>query len=211
MAGIPHNLDSLACLPDVKGSEAPPYPLHTILRCAILGSPNQRLLVQEIYIAMEEKFPYYRTAGVDWKHSVRHQLSLHRLFVRQRRSLDDPGRGSYWTINLQTPQGNKRLRKRGSKRSRPLNNATGDLVKSLYSQKRRVSSIRDELIERLRFKTEELKCQLAAINSANVAIARQIVEETLKTTQAKAALEFYKTILTEECRCRIFTMPAQTD
>ncbi|KAJ7799578.1 hypothetical protein B0H14DRAFT_2465814 [Mycena olivaceomarginata] len=143
MAGIPHNLDSLACLPDAKGSEAPPYPLHTILRCAILGSPNQRLLVQEIYIAMEEKFPYYRTAGVDWKHSVRHQLSLKRLFVRQRRSLDDPGRGSYWTINLQTPQGNKRLRKRGSKRSRPVNNAAGDLVKS----QTQVSSIRDELIE----------------------------------------------------------------
>ncbi|KAJ7936478.1 fork head domain-containing protein, partial [Mycena leptocephala] len=77
----------------------PPYPLHTILRCAILGSPKQRLSVHEIYLAMEEKFPYYQTTEVNWKHSVRHQLSLNRLFERQQRLVDDPGQGSYWTVN----------------------------------------------------------------------------------------------------------------
>ena len=45
--------------------------------------------------------------------SVRHHLSLNRLFERQPRPVTDPGFGSYWTVNLQAPPGTKRPRKRG--------------------------------------------------------------------------------------------------
>lgn len=48
--------------------------------------------------------------------SVRHHLSLNRLFERQPRPVTDPGFGSYWTVNLQAPPGTKRPRKRGRPR-----------------------------------------------------------------------------------------------
>ncbi|KAJ7468913.1 hypothetical protein B0H11DRAFT_1920922 [Mycena galericulata] len=61
-----------------------------------------------------------------------------------------------------------------------------------------LSPIGQDLIEHLRMETEELKRHLAAINSANVQMAQQIVQETLKASGAKAALQFYKTTLGEE-------------
>ncbi|KAI9512887.1 hypothetical protein F5148DRAFT_951963, partial [Russula earlei] len=112
--------DTLRCLPDTDGR--PQHTLPVILRCAILGSRMKRLTIREIYAAMEEKYPYYRTAGSTWKQSVRHHLSLNRLFERQPRPVTDPGFGSYWTVNLQAPPGTKRPRKRG----RPQRGANGD-------------------------------------------------------------------------------------
>ncbi|KAF7971531.1 hypothetical protein HWV62_20938 [Athelia sp. TMB] len=103
--------DTLACLPDTDGR--PQHTLPVILRCAILGSPRRRLTIREIYAAMEDKYSYYKTAGPTWKQSVRHHLSLNRLFERQTRPVTDPGFGSYWTVNLEAPPGTKRPRKRG--------------------------------------------------------------------------------------------------
>ncbi|KAG5652449.1 hypothetical protein H0H81_004993 [Sphagnurus paluster] len=103
--------DSLACLPDTNGR--PQHTLPVILRCAILGSPRKRLTIRDIYAAMEAKYSYYKTAGPTWKQSVRHHLSLNRLFERQPRPVTDPGFGSYWTVNLNAPPGTKRPRKRG--------------------------------------------------------------------------------------------------
>ena len=133
--------DTLRCLPDTDGR--PQHTLPVILRCTILGSKMKRLTIREIYAAMEEKYPYYRTAGSTWKvglhsylisdtkklmiillaqQSVRHHLSLNRLFERQPRPVTDPGFGSYWTVNLQAPPGTKRPRKRG----RPQREVNGD-------------------------------------------------------------------------------------
>ncbi|KAG6878128.1 hypothetical protein C0993_011842 [Termitomyces sp. T159_Od127] len=109
--------NSLACLPNTDGR--PQHTLPVILRCAILGSPRQRLTIREIYAEMENKYAYYRTAGPTWKQSVRHHLSLNRLFERQPRPVTDPGFGSYWTVNLSAPPGTKRPRKRG----RPIKEA----------------------------------------------------------------------------------------
>ncbi|EJF67152.1 hypothetical protein DICSQDRAFT_142725 [Dichomitus squalens LYAD-421 SS1] len=105
--------DTLACLPDTDGR--PQHTLPVILRCTILGSPRKRLTIREIYAAMERKYPYYKTAGPAWKQSVRHHLSLNRLFERQPRPPSDPGFGSYWTVNLEAPPGTKRPRKRGGR------------------------------------------------------------------------------------------------
>jgi len=112
--------DTLRCLPDTDGR--PQHTLPVILRCAILGSKMKRLTIREIYAAMEEKYPYYRTAGSTWKQSVRHHLSLNRLFERQPRPVTDPCFGSYWTVNLEAPPGTKRPRKRG----RPQREVNGD-------------------------------------------------------------------------------------
>ncbi|KAG9314136.1 hypothetical protein JVU11DRAFT_4921 [Chiua virens] len=107
----PNCPDTLACLPDTDGR--PQHTLPVILRCAILGSAKKRLTIREIYAAMENKYTYFRNAGPTWKQSVRHHLSLNRLFERQPRPATDPGFGSYWTVNLSAPPGTKRPRKRG--------------------------------------------------------------------------------------------------
>ncbi|KAH7910436.1 hypothetical protein BJ138DRAFT_1087628 [Hygrophoropsis aurantiaca] len=125
----PNCPDTLACLPDTDGR--PQHTLPVILRCAILGSPRKRLTIREIYAAMEEKYLYFRTAGPTWKQSVRHHLSLNRLFERQPRPVTEPGFGSYWTVNLEAPPGTKRPRKRGRS-----NKTSEDNVSSLPQRKR---------------------------------------------------------------------------
>jgi hypothetical protein len=151
----PNCPDTLDCLPATDGR--PQHTLPVILRCAILGSPRKRLTIREIYSAMESKYPYYRTAGPTWKvsccvsnrsrsddtlllfmhptylqQSVRHHLSLNRLFERQARPATDPGFGSYWTVNLEAPPGTKRPRKRG--RNKTNANAIQPVIEEVESK-----------------------------------------------------------------------------
>ncbi|KIY43617.1 winged helix DNA-binding domain-containing protein, partial [Fistulina hepatica ATCC 64428] len=78
----------------------PEYTLPVIMRCAILGSPQKRLTVRDLYSTMESKYPYFREAGPSWKESVRHHLSLSLAFVKQPKPTTEPGFGCYWTVNL---------------------------------------------------------------------------------------------------------------
>ncbi|KAH0839700.1 hypothetical protein J3R83DRAFT_621 [Lanmaoa asiatica] len=94
--GLPINLDSLR---DGPPGSKPFYPYSTLIRYAIKGSPNQKLLLEDIYYAIESRFPYFRTAPSGWKNSVRHNLSLNPCFEKVPRPLTDRGKGSYWTVN----------------------------------------------------------------------------------------------------------------
>ncbi|EIW86958.1 hypothetical protein CONPUDRAFT_134291 [Coniophora puteana RWD-64-598 SS2] len=137
----PHCPDTLDCLPDTDGR--PQHTLPVILRCAILGSPRQRLTIREIYAAMEQKYLYFRTAGPTWKQSVRHHLSLNRLFERQPRPVTDPGFGSYWTVNLSAPPGTKRPRKRGRPNKGKENGATSSPPKKRGRPRKTVETSND--------------------------------------------------------------------
>jgi hypothetical protein len=44
--------------------------------------------------------------------SIRHNLSLKAMFMREERPQSDPGKGYYWTLNTAMGEGNKRDRKR---------------------------------------------------------------------------------------------------
>ncbi|PCH41143.1 hypothetical protein WOLCODRAFT_137215 [Wolfiporia cocos MD-104 SS10] len=94
--GLPLNLDSLR---DGPPGSKPFYPYSTLIRYAIKGAPNQKLLLEDIYYAIESRFPYFRTAPPGWKNSVRHNLSLNPCFEKVPRPLTDRGKGSYWTVN----------------------------------------------------------------------------------------------------------------
>ncbi|KAJ1963514.1 hypothetical protein IWQ62_003188 [Dispira parvispora] len=66
---------------------------------AICSSPLNKLTLSSIYQWVESKYPYYRTAPPGWKNSIRHNLSLNKMFMRIPRAVDEPGKGSYWIIN----------------------------------------------------------------------------------------------------------------
>ncbi|KAF8592612.1 hypothetical protein K439DRAFT_1625953 [Ramaria rubella] len=112
--GLPINLDSLR---DGPPGSKPFYPYSTLIRYAIKGSPNQKLLLEDIYYAIESRFPYFRNAPSGWKNSVRHNLSLNPCFEKVPRPLTDRGKGSYWTVNdsVDPRTGVHRVRKKRTK------------------------------------------------------------------------------------------------
>ncbi|KAH7916729.1 hypothetical protein BJ138DRAFT_1139031 [Hygrophoropsis aurantiaca] len=124
--GLPINLDSLR---DGPPGSKPFYPYSTLIRYAIKGSPNQKLLLEDIYYAIESRFPYFRTAPSGWKNSVRHNLSLNPCFEKVPRPLTDRGKGSYWTVNdnVDPRTGVHRVRKKKPKGSKHNRNSEEEL------------------------------------------------------------------------------------
>ncbi|KIY45896.1 hypothetical protein FISHEDRAFT_48353 [Fistulina hepatica ATCC 64428] len=129
--GLPINLDSLR---DGPPGSKPFYPYSTLIRYAIKGSPNQKLLLEDIYYAIESRFPYFRTAPSGWKNSVRHNLSLNPCFEKVPRPLTDRGKGSYWTVNdnVDPRTGVHRIRKKKGKGTRNTRGATEEAETEQY-------------------------------------------------------------------------------
>ena len=73
MLGLgPDDEISLNALVDPPAGEKPNYPYPTLIKLAIHGSPNKRLTLQEIYIALEERFEWYKINSQDksWQVSL---------------------------------------------------------------------------------------------------------------------------------------------
>ncbi|KAK3517884.1 hypothetical protein QTP70_026210 [Hemibagrus guttatus] len=85
-------------------SERPPYSYMAMIQFAINSKKNKMMTLKEIYNWIEDHFPYFRNvAKPGWKNSIRHNLSLHDMFIRE--STPD-GKISYWTIK---PEANRCL------------------------------------------------------------------------------------------------------
>ncbi|XP_069020972.1 forkhead box protein M1 isoform X2 [Embiotoca jacksoni] len=85
-------------------SERPPYSYMAMIQFAINSRRNRRMTLKEIYMWIEDHFPYYRdVAKPGWKNSIRHNLSLHDMFCRE---TSQDGKISFWTIR---PEANRCL------------------------------------------------------------------------------------------------------
>ncbi|MGH0152028.1 UNVERIFIED_CONTAM: hypothetical protein FKN15_021838 [Acipenser sinensis] len=85
-------------------SERPPYSYMAMIQFAINSKKTKRMTLKEIYTWIEDHFPYFRhIAKPGWKNSIRHNLSLHDMFIRE---TSPDGKISFWTIR---PEANRCL------------------------------------------------------------------------------------------------------
>lgn len=64
---------------------------------AIMSSPDNSILLADIYSWIEDNFPYYKHTKNSWRNSIRHNLSVNECFVKSKRVKN--GRGFYWSIH----------------------------------------------------------------------------------------------------------------
>ncbi|XP_065641018.1 uncharacterized protein LOC100202406 isoform X5 [Hydra vulgaris] len=76
--------------PDVR----PPYTYASLIRQGVMDSPNGELTLNEIYNWFMKNFAYFRKNTSTWKNAVRHNLSLHKCFVRK-----ENFKGAVWTVD----------------------------------------------------------------------------------------------------------------
>ncbi|XP_072305223.1 forkhead box protein P1-B-like isoform X3 [Eucyclogobius newberryi] len=72
----------------------PPFTYASLIRQAIFESPRQQLTLNEIYNWFTRNFAYFRRNAATWKNAVRHNLSLHKCFVRL-----ENVKGAVWTVD----------------------------------------------------------------------------------------------------------------
>ena len=78
-------------------NEKPTLSYIGLISKAILSSPQQKLVLGDIYTYILTHYPYFRNKGPGWRNSIRHNLSLNDCFVKVGRSPN--GKGHFWAIN----------------------------------------------------------------------------------------------------------------
>ncbi|XP_034734644.1 forkhead box protein P2-like [Etheostoma cragini] len=72
----------------------PPFTYATLIRQAIMETSDKQLTLNEIYNWFTRTFAYFRRNAATWKNAVRHNLSLHKCFVRV-----ENVKGAVWTVD----------------------------------------------------------------------------------------------------------------
>lgn len=85
------------------------------------------MTLSEIYLWIRREFPYFNRedAGQGWKNSIRHNLSVNRMFEKQARSDgDSANKGSYWLLNEDAAKDGCAISRRKRNRSRRKDKAS---------------------------------------------------------------------------------------
>lgn len=72
----------------------PPFTYASLIRQSIIESADHQLTLNEIYKWFEMNFSYFRKNAQTWKNAVRHNLSLHKCFMRV-----ENVKGAVWTVD----------------------------------------------------------------------------------------------------------------
>ncbi|KFO82695.1 Forkhead box protein P4, partial [Cuculus canorus] len=96
----------------------PPFTYASLIRQAILETPDRQLTLNEIYNWFTRMFAYFRRNTATWKGEERHNLSLHKCFVRV-----ENVKGAVWTVDEHEYQ----------KRRPPKMTGSPTLVKNMIS------------------------------------------------------------------------------
>ncbi|XP_074596172.1 forkhead box transcription factor P isoform X2 [Brevipalpus obovatus] len=72
----------------------PPFTYASLIRQAIIEAPEKQLTLNEIYNWFQNTFCFFRRNAATWKNAVRHNLSLHKCFMRV-----ENVKGAVWTVD----------------------------------------------------------------------------------------------------------------
>ncbi|KAF1744961.1 hypothetical protein MXB_2550, partial [Myxobolus squamalis] len=76
----------------------PPYSYSQLIVQAISMSEEKSLTLKEIYTYVTKVYPYYTKKHKGWQNSIRHNLSLHKHFIKVPRVSNNNLKGSKWSI-----------------------------------------------------------------------------------------------------------------
>ncbi|XP_026469657.1 forkhead box protein J1.2-like [Ctenocephalides felis] len=82
----------------IRTSVKPPFSYATMI-CMAMRENGNKMTLSEIYAWIKENFAYYRMADPSWQNSIRHNLSLNKVFVKVARSKDERGKGGFWKMD----------------------------------------------------------------------------------------------------------------
>ncbi|ORX34781.1 hypothetical protein BD324DRAFT_653039 [Kockovaella imperatae] len=86
--------------PGPRSMERPGPSFACIIGQAILKSSAGGLSLEHIYRYVETAYPYFKTGDGAWRNSVRHNLSIHKMFETiPRTEKFPPGKGGIWIIH----------------------------------------------------------------------------------------------------------------
>ncbi|KAF8628554.1 hypothetical protein AX15_003822 [Amanita polypyramis BW_CC] len=152
--GTPVNLD---CLPDPPLGRKPSQPYPILIKLAIYGNPNKKLTLKGIYDAIENRFEYFKNEGTGaWKRSIRHNLSLNQVFRNTARPITEPGKGSYWELDISQGEGYKRARKRRNKKSQRRQGQESDSDSASADDEECSDSRSESPVRSMPFETENI-------------------------------------------------------
>nr|CAB3246948.1 FoxP [Phallusia mammillata] len=94
-AGVPISADLSQNQEFYRNADVrPPFTYASLIRQAIIEAPDHQMTLNEIYNWFQKKFAYFRRNAPTWKNAVRHNLSLHKCFVRV-----ENVKGAVWTVD----------------------------------------------------------------------------------------------------------------
>ncbi|KAJ8727895.1 hypothetical protein PYW08_016280 [Mythimna loreyi] len=100
-----------------NSEKKPPYSYSTLI-CMAMRYNSDKMTLSAIYSWIRENFKYYRNADPTWQNSIRHNLSLNKVFVKEARSKHEPGKGGFWKLDLAHLEGTKRISNRPHKKKK---------------------------------------------------------------------------------------------
>lgn len=98
---IPNDLNSETKLSPMNNlSEKPALSFVCLIGLAFRNNKDECLAVKDVYDFVEAAFPFYRTANVGWRSSIRHNLSFSDYFLKvATEKAAGKTRGYIWRIN----------------------------------------------------------------------------------------------------------------
>ncbi|KAH6560890.1 hypothetical protein BASA62_010211 [Batrachochytrium salamandrivorans] len=91
----------MSSIPDPLSLDPTVRPEHSYLRLiteAISSSECGMMSLQEIYDYIKENYVYFRTAPQTWQNSIRHNLSVQKVFEKKPRPHTRAGKGGMWSL-----------------------------------------------------------------------------------------------------------------
>ncbi|KAF1986830.1 hypothetical protein K402DRAFT_420881 [Aulographum hederae CBS 113979] len=76
----------------------PPHSYAALIGDAILSTEDHQMALANIYQHIKDNYAFYRHNGGGWQNSIRHNLSLSKVFEKVPRRTDEPGKGMKWQI-----------------------------------------------------------------------------------------------------------------